>query len=47
MADGFVLDTNVLAELERPVPDPAVMTWFAEQAADELHLTATVVAELW
>ena len=47
MADGFVLDTNVLAELERPVPDPAVMTWFADRAADELHLTATVVAELW
>ena len=47
MADGFVLDTNVLAELERPAPDPAVLEWFAGQAADDLHLTATVVAELW
>jgi predicted nucleic acid-binding protein len=47
MADGFVLDTNVLAELERPAPDHAVVAWFAAQAADDLHLTATVVAELW
>jgi toxin FitB len=47
MGDGFVLDTNVLAELERPAPNPAVTAWFGSQQADRLFLTATVVAELW
>lgn len=47
MNEGFVLDTNVLAELERRVPDANVVAWFELQQADGLFLTATVVAELW
>jgi predicted nucleic acid-binding protein len=47
MSEGFVLDTNVVAELERPRPDPTVVGWFSRQPAHRLFLTATVVAELW
>ena len=47
MADAFVLDTNVVAELERPAPNPAILAWFAAQSADDLYLTATIVGELW
>lgn len=47
MADAFVLDMNVVAELERSTPNPAVLAWFAAQPADDLYLTATVAGELW
>ncbi len=47
MSEGFVLDTNVVAELERPQPNPTVLTWFSGQPAERLFLPAMVVAELW
>ncbi len=36
----------MVSEPRRAVPDPNVIAWFAEQAADRLYLTSTVVAEL-
>lgn len=42
----IVLDTNVISELVRPVPDVRVTTWLDEQAIPELHLTVITVAEL-
>jgi hypothetical protein len=47
MVDGVALGTNVLAELERPHPSPAVVAWFERQNSDRFFLTATVVGELW
>ena len=42
----ILLDTNVVSELMRPSPDPAVETWVAEQAAVSLFLSAISEAEL-
>lgn len=42
----ILLDTNVVSELMRPSPDPAVETWVAEQAAASLFLSAISEAEL-
>lgn len=42
----IVLDTNVVSETMRPHPDPAVLTWLAEQALEALHLTTLTMAEL-
>lgn len=42
----IVLDTNVVSEVMRPVPDPAVLAWVDAQPADELYLTSMTVAEL-
>ena len=42
----IVLDTNVVSELMRLTPDPAVMTWFSRQDSAGLHLTAVSEAEL-
>ena len=42
----IVIDTNVVSELMRPTPEPAVMTWFSEQDAAQLYLTAISEAEL-
>lgn len=42
----FLLDTNVVSELIRPVPEPTVAAWVAGQAATSLFLTAVNEAEL-
>jgi toxin FitB len=44
--NGIILDTNVVSEPKRPVPDPKVRSWFAAQDVDRLYLTTTVIAEL-
>ena len=41
-----VIDTNVVSELMRLTPDPAVMAWFSVQDSAELYLTAVTEAEL-
>ena len=42
----IVLDTNVVSELMRPLPDSAVERWVAGRAATILFLTAISEAEL-
>ena len=40
------IDTNVVSELMRLTPEPAVMAWFSGQDSTELYLTAVSEAEL-
>jgi predicted nucleic acid-binding protein len=42
----YLLDTNVVSELRRPRPHPAVLAWL--QATDDatLHLSAVTIAEI-
>lgn len=42
----IVLDTNVVSELMRPVPDPAVLAWVDAQPDRDLWLCSVVVSEL-
>ena len=42
----FVLDTNVVSELMRPAPEPAVASWVAGLATATLFLTAITEAGL-
>jgi predicted nucleic acid-binding protein len=42
----IVLDTNVISELWRIAPDPAVLAWVDRQAIETLYLSAVTVAEL-
>lgn len=42
----IVLDTNVLSELMRAQPDPAMLAWLDRQESHELMMTAVTVAEL-
>ena len=42
----IVLDTNVVSELMRPRPEPAVVDWVDHQTADDLAITALTAAEL-
>lgn len=43
---GFLLDTNVVSELERERPTQAVDDWFGSQPEDELFLAAVTVGEI-
>ena len=43
----IVLDTNVISELFRPVPDEKVLRWVEAQSADELFTTAVSEAEIF
>jgi hypothetical protein len=42
----ILIDTNVVSELMRHVPAPAVLAWFAGQDASSLYLSAVGEAEL-
>ncbi|THV31402.1 type II toxin-antitoxin system VapC family toxin [Glycomyces paridis] len=42
-----VVDTNVVSELIRAEPEPAVLDWFDGLPGVEPHLTATTVLELY
>lgn len=41
-----LLDTNVLSELLRSQPAPAVLAWFAEQPPESLFVSAITQAEM-
>lgn len=43
----MVIDTNVISELMRPKPEPAVLDWFDSLPGDEPRITATTVGELY
>jgi predicted nucleic acid-binding protein len=42
----IVLDTNVVSETMRHVPNPTVIDWLNAQPRDDLYLCAPVLAEL-
>jgi len=42
----IVLDTNVLSETMRPMPNPAVVAWLNRQDIQTLYITAVSLAEL-
>lgn len=42
----IIVDTNVISELMRPVPEPDVVSWIGAQDAGELHVTAITLAEI-
>ncbi len=41
----IILDTNVLSELMRSAPDPAVVAWLDGQAAESVWLTSITLFE--
>ncbi len=42
----IVLDTNVVSELMRAKPAPAVIAWLQQNSGPSLHTTAVTVAEI-
>ena len=42
----ILLDTNVISEAMKPVPDDTVRAWLDDQAAETLYLSSVTIAEL-
>ena len=42
----IVLDTNVVSEAMRPMPDPVVVRWLNAQSTETLYLSSVTLAEL-
>ncbi|KHK95826.1 hypothetical protein LK09_17500 [Microbacterium mangrovi] len=42
----IVLDTNVLSEFTRSVPEPRVVSWLDAQLSDDLFITSITVFEM-
>lgn len=42
----YLLDTNILSSVVRPVPPPALLAWWAGQRDDDLFIAALTLAEI-
>ena len=42
----YILDTNILSELMRAQPSQQVINWLDQQLAQDLYITAIIVAEI-
>ena len=42
----FLLDTNVVSELRRPRPHPAVLVWIADAPGEQLFVSAVTLSEI-
>lgn len=42
----YLLNTNIISELTRPIPEPSVLTWLEAQLESTLFLSAVTVGEL-
>lgn len=43
----IILDTNVLSEFMRAVPNPTVMDWISQQISSEVFVTTITQAEMY
>lgn len=43
----YLLDTNILSNVTKAAPSPALLAWMAEQPDDSLFISALAVAEIW
>jgi len=41
-----ILDTNVISEMMRPIPERLVLRWFANLSTEDTYLTAITMAEI-
>ena len=43
---SYLLDTNVVSELRRKLPNPGVVSWFSDRPASTLFLSVLTLGEL-
>jgi predicted nucleic acid-binding protein len=43
---AYLLDTNVISELRRPRPHPAILDWLGKSSNSDLYLSAVTFGEL-
>ena len=43
---SYLIDTNVVSELRRKLPNPGVVSWFSDRPASTLFLSALTLGDL-
>ncbi len=43
----FLLDTNIISNITKPVPSRSLIVWMGTQTDDSLFISALTVAEIW
>ncbi len=43
----YLLDTNVISEIQKPAPNPHLVAWMERQASDRLFIASIVLGEIW
>jgi len=43
----YLLDTNILSNLTKPLPSQSLLDWMGDQADQDLFISALTVAEIW
>ena len=43
----YLLDTNIISNVVKPVPSPGLMAWLAAQADSDLFIASLTIAEIW
>lgn len=43
----FLLDTNIISNVTRPIPSSALLAWMADQNDGDLFISALTIAEIW
>jgi predicted nucleic acid-binding protein len=43
----FLLDTNIISNVTKPVPSGSLIAWMSEQVDEDLFIASLVVAEIW
>lgn len=42
----YLLDTNIISHIVKPLPSPSLMDWMAAQADDDLFVSSVTIAEI-
>ena len=43
----YLLDTNIISNVIRPVPSAQLLAWMADQADEDLFVASLTIAEIW
>ena len=43
----YLLDTNIISNVIKPVPSAKLLAWMADQADEDLYIASFTVAEIW
>lgn len=43
----YLLDTNIISNITKPVPSESLLGWMAEQVDDNLFVSSLTIAEIW
>ena len=42
----YLLDTNIISDIAKPVPSPSLLAWMSEQIDEDLFIASLTVAEI-